>query len=87
MNETVQAILTELRGRRSEWNIAGMRRFGITTRHEQLGVSMGQLRKMARPHRRNHTLALALWETGVMEAMLMATFIEEIGRASCRERV
>lgn len=77
MHETVQALLAELRGRRSERNIAGMRRFGITTRYEQLGVSMGELRQMARPHGCDHALALALWESGVMEAMLMATFIAD----------
>jgi len=77
MHETVQALLAELRGRRSERNIAGMRRFGINTRYEQLGVSMGELRRMVRPHRRDHALALALWESGVMEAMLMATFIAD----------
>jgi 3-methyladenine DNA glycosylase AlkD len=77
MNETVQALLTGLRAHRSERNIAGMRRFGIITRHEQLGVKMAELRRMARPHRRDHALALALWETGVMEAMLMATFIAD----------
>ncbi len=77
MTPAGRALLAELRTRRSERNIAGLRRFGIVTRHEQLGVDMATLRALARPHRRDHALALELWDSGVMEAMVCATLIED----------
>jgi hypothetical protein len=55
---TVTAILAPLRSLQNERNIAGQRRFGITPRTEQLGVAIPTLRKIARAHRRNHSLAL-----------------------------
>ena len=77
MSPAGRALLAELRALRSERNIAGMRRFGIVTRHEQLGVGMTTLRTLARPHRRDHALALELWASGVMEAMTCATLIDD----------
>ena len=58
MSPAGRALLVELRTRRSERNIAGMRCFGIVTRHEQLGVDRTTLRALARPHRRDHARAL-----------------------------
>jgi 3-methyladenine DNA glycosylase AlkD len=77
MSPAGRALLAALRARRSERNIAGMRRFGIVTRHEQLGIDMTTLRALARPHRRDHALALELWDCGVMEAMTCATLIDD----------
>ena len=54
-----------------------MRRFGIVTSGEQLGISLGQLRSMGRPYRHDHALALELWESGIHEARLLATVIED----------
>jgi 3-methyladenine DNA glycosylase AlkD len=82
MSPAGRSLLAALRVRRSERNIAGMRRFGIVTQHEQLGVDMTTLRALARPHRRDHALALELWDSGVMEAMLCATFIEDPGQVT-----
>ena len=70
-------IIAELRSLRNERNIAGMRRFGIAAQGEQLGVSLKQLRLLGRPHRRNHALALELWESGIHEARLLATVVED----------
>ncbi|HTO03790.1 MAG TPA: DNA alkylation repair protein [Opitutus sp.] len=70
-------IIAKLRSMRSERNIAGMRRFGIVAQGEQLGISIQQLRLLGRPHRRNHALALELWESGIHEARLLATVIED----------
>ena len=77
MSPAGRTLLAALRARRNERNIAGQQRFGIVTRHERLGVAMPTLRALARPHRRDHALALELWASGVMEAMLCATFIED----------
>ena len=58
-------------------NIAGMKRFGISSRHEPLGISAPTLRALARPHRRNHALAERLWASGILEGMILATLIED----------
>lgn len=70
-------VIAELRPLRDERNIAGMRRFGIVASGEQLGISLRQLRSIGRPHRRNHGLALELWQSGIHEARLLATVIED----------
>jgi 3-methyladenine DNA glycosylase AlkD len=51
-----------------------MARFGINT-EQALGVSMAAMRPLARTHRRDHELALALWATGVHEARILAALI------------
>lgn len=51
MSPAAGKLLAHLRSLRNERNIAGLQRFGITSHHEQLGVSMPVLRTLARPHR------------------------------------
>jgi 3-methyladenine DNA glycosylase AlkD len=70
-------ILASLRGQRSERDIAGQRRFGITPRTEHLGLSLAVLRPLARQHRNNHALALALWDTGVHDVRLLAVLVDD----------
>lgn len=70
-------LVAALRAQRNERNIAGQRRFGITTSAEQLGISAPVLRALARAHRRNHGLAVALWATGVHEARALATLVDD----------
>ena len=77
MTPAAQQLITRLRALRSEQNIAGMKRFGISTRYEQLGVSAPVLRELARSHRRDHVLAQELWESGIHEAMGLATIIDD----------
>jgi len=80
MSPAGQALLAALRARRNARNIAGLRRFGVVTRHEPLGIDAPTLRALARPHRRDHALALELWDSGVMEAMACATLVDDPGQ-------
>jgi 3-methyladenine DNA glycosylase AlkD len=41
------------------------------------GVPVTTLREMAKPYRKNHTLALELWESGSHEARILATVIDD----------
>lgn len=77
MSPLAAGIVATLRSLRSQRDIAGMRRFGIVSRGEQLGVSVTRLRQLGRPHRRNHALALELWETGIHEARVLAAVIDD----------
>jgi 3-methyladenine DNA glycosylase AlkD len=70
-------MVAELRTRRSPRDVAGQRRFGIQPTTEQLGLSVVFLRRMARPYRRRHDVALALWEHPIHEARLLACFIAD----------
>ena len=70
-------LLGQLRWTFSQYNVDGQRRFGITPNTEQLGVSMAVLRQIARLHRRDQALSLALWshEPAVHELRLLAALV------------
>ncbi len=70
-------LVAHLRTLRSECDAAGQRRFGIAPGVELLGIRAPVLRLIARQHRRDHALALALWATGVHEARIIATLADD----------
>lgn len=72
----IDAVLTELRALGSEKNRAGMARYGINTAHAY-GVSLTSMRPLARRLKHDHALALALWKSGVHEARILASYVEE----------
>jgi len=57
-------------------NVAGMARFGINPRGA-LGVPIPLIRKLARQAGRNHDLAAALWSSGIHEARILATLVDD----------
>ncbi|MCB1490160.1 MAG: DNA alkylation repair protein [Bauldia sp.] len=71
-----QAIIAELRSLGSEANRVGMARYGINI-DRAFGVSITQLRPIARRLGRDHDLATALWASGYHEARLLAAFVDE----------
>ncbi len=77
----VAAILADLRAMGSERDRAGMARYGINVDHA-FGVSIYELRKVARRLGTDHDLALALWATGNHEARLLACFVDDPARVS-----
>jgi 3-methyladenine DNA glycosylase AlkD len=56
--------------------IEGMARFGIQSSNS-FGVSVPKLRNLAREIGRDHVLAMRLWETGLHDARLLATMIDD----------
>lgn len=79
---TAEQIVAHLRTLRSPGDVAGQQRYGITPRGEQLGIRAPVLRGIARAHRRDHALALALWVTAVHEARIIATLIDDPGQVT-----
>ncbi|MCC6521514.1 MAG: DNA alkylation repair protein [Polyangiaceae bacterium] len=75
-DERVPAILAELCGMGSERDRAGMARYGIRV-DNAFGVSVYELRKLAKRLGTDHDLALALWATGNHEARLLACFVDD----------
>ncbi len=56
-------------------NVAGMARYGINPRNT-LGVSVRDLRSMAKKIGKNHALALQLWDSDIHEARILATLVD-----------
>jgi 3-methyladenine DNA glycosylase AlkD len=54
----------------------GMARFALPSDHA-LGVTMAQLRTVAKSIGRNHALAADLWATGIYEARMLAALIDD----------
>lgn len=77
MSETAERLDAELRTLRSEDNIAGLKRFGIASSTEMLGIAMTTLRPLARAHRRDHALAAELFEREIHEARILATLVAD----------
>jgi 3-methyladenine DNA glycosylase AlkD len=69
-------IITLLKSHASEANREGMKRYGINT-DNALGIPLPFLRNLARQHRNKHDLALQLWGTGIHDARMLATMIDD----------
>ena len=59
--------------------LAGMVRFGINP-EGRLGLPMPAMRRIAKTLGRDHELALALWDTGIPEACIVAGLVAEPGK-------
>ncbi|HUV61555.1 MAG TPA: DNA alkylation repair protein [Thermoplasmata archaeon] len=76
MSEVVDQVISELKSRANPRNVEGMARFGISSENT-LGISVTELRKVAKRLGRDHSLALELWATGIHEARILAAIIDE----------
>lgn len=63
-------------------NVAGMARFGIKPKSKILGISIPNLRKLAKEIGNKHELALKLWNSGIHEAKILASYIDEPDKVS-----
>ena len=70
------AVIARIRALANADNVAGMRRFGISG-GEMLGISVTTLRGIGKEIGRDHALALQLWDTGIHEARMLATIIDD----------
>lgn len=69
-------ILAWLAARSTPQDRENLVRFGINPPNA-LGVSIANIQKLAKQLGRDHTLAAALWDTGVYEARLLTSFVDE----------
>jgi 3-methyladenine DNA glycosylase AlkD len=81
---SVLQILDHLRPLASTTNVRGMARFGMTS-EGRLGISMPQLRLIARKTGTSHPLALALWKTAIPEARILASMIADPQKLTKRQ--
>ena len=73
--DQVQASLDWLEGKSTKRDRENLQRFAISATNA-LGVSMSNMKLLAKRLGRNHELAAALWDTGCYEARMLATLID-----------
>ena len=73
---TVASIVATLEKKGSKKGVEGMARFGIVAK-KAYGVSVGDMRAMAKKIGRDHALAAKLWKTGSQEGRMLAVLIDD----------
>ena len=73
---TVAEALAQLEKKGSQKNVAGMARYGIGAK-KAYGVSVSDIRALAKKIGRDHALAGRVWKSGVFEGRLLAAFLED----------
>lgn len=76
MGMTSEQIIANLKQCANVQTAEGMARFGIRPA-QALGVPIPTLRKMAKDIGKSQTLAIALWDSGIHEARILASMIAE----------
>jgi len=72
---SVKEIVQKLEEKAKPDQLEGMARYGITV-EKRLGVSVPDMRKLAKEIGKDHQLAIELWRTGISEAMMTASMID-----------
>lgn len=81
VEDDVASALAWMRGKATRKTLEGLARYGIPS-EGALGVSVADLRVLAKELGRDHDLALALWETGVFEARMLCAFVDDPARVT-----
>lgn len=76
LQDDVQMALTWLERKSTEHDRQNLTRFAIST-SQAYGVSMANMKQLAKQLGRNHELAAALWDTGWYEARTLASLIDD----------
>ncbi len=79
-----QELIAHLREHANPANVAGMARYGINPKGT-LGVSIPLIRGLARKAGRDHALAAELWDSGIHEARILATLIDDPALITSRQ--
>lgn len=77
-------ILKKLKALSNPKAVEGMARFGINPENT-LGVSVPNLRKMAKEIGKDHSLALKLWGSGIHEARMLASMIDDSNQVTSEQ--
>lgn len=72
----MESIIKLLKTKAKPDQLEGMARYGIAV-GKRLGVSVPEMRKLAKDLGKDHCLALELWETDIAEAMILASMIDD----------
>jgi 3-methyladenine DNA glycosylase AlkD len=81
LEDEVRSALTWLKGHSSKRTRDGMARYGLPS-DNAFGVTMADMKVLAKRLGRNHELAAALWDTGWYEARILTSFVDEPARVT-----
>jgi len=73
---SVKDVLDKLQNKAQPEHLEGMAKFGMTV-EQRLGVSVPDMRELAKDIGKDHKLALDLWRTGIAEARIVAAMVGE----------
>jgi len=73
---SVKDVLNKLQSKAQPEHLEGMAKYGMTV-EQRLGVSVPDMRSLAKEIGRDHKLALDLWRTGIAEARILAAMIDD----------
>ncbi len=73
---SVEEALRRIEAKAKPDQVQGMARYGMVA-ERRLGLSVPDMREIARQLGKNHELALELWKTGIPEARIVAAMIDE----------
>ena len=73
---SVKEVLEKLKARARPDQLEGMARFAIVGKG-RLGVSVPEMRRLAKEMGKDHELALELWKTGIPDARILAGMVGE----------
>ncbi|MGH2529982.1 MAG: DNA alkylation repair protein [Actinomycetota bacterium] len=74
--DPLRQVLDQLDALADPSRLGGMARYGIAV-DAAMGVSIPELRGIARKFGTSHALALRLWETGIHEARVLASLVDD----------
>jgi len=72
----LKKVLSQLKSQARPETLPALSKFGINT-EKALGISIPALRKIAKEHKKEHLLADQLWKTGIHEARILASMIDD----------
>ncbi len=72
---SVEQVVERLQARARPDQLIGMASFGMAV-EQRLGVSIPELRRIAKEVGKDHRLALELWDTGIAEARIVAAMVD-----------
>ena len=81
IEDEVQSALSSLEEMSTDRDRENLVRFGINAK-KAFGVSMANIKVLAKRLGRNHELAAALWKTGWYEARMLTSFVDEPDRVT-----
>jgi 3-methyladenine DNA glycosylase AlkD len=73
---SVKDVLDKLQSKAQSEQLKGMAKYGMAV-EQRLGVSVPDMRKLAKEIGKDHKLALDLWRTGIAEARIVAGMIDD----------
>lgn len=77
------AVLAEIkRGGSAAYKADMAKRYGIVTKAPVYGLAVGTMREMAKRLGRDHALAEALWKSGVHDARMLATMVDNVAEVT-----